>query len=81
VYTLTRPNPEWHGLTGRIDVEFIRKHVPDTSQQMYFVCGPNALVDAMRAALATIGVDAGQIKHEAFPGYESASAAVSVAAS
>ncbi len=72
VYTVTRPSPEWQGLTGRIDAEFIRQHVPDASQQLYLVCGPTAMVDGMHATLAEIGADASRIKYEGFPGYDSA---------
>ena len=79
VYTVTRPTTEWQGTTGRIDAEFIQHHVPDPSRHVYFVCGPNALVDSMRATLAEIGVDASRIKHEGFPGYEPVHAPASMA--
>jgi ferredoxin-NADP reductase len=74
VYTVTRPDATWLGPIGRIDGEFIQQHVPDPTRCQYFVCGPTALVDAIRATLGEIGVEAGRIKHEGFPGYESAGA-------
>lgn len=76
VYTVTRPDATWRGPTGRIDGEFIKQHVPDPAQCQYFVCGPTALVDAIRATLTELGIQAGRIKHEGFPGYESAGAPV-----
>jgi ferredoxin-NADP reductase len=79
VYTVTRPTADWQGPTGRIDAEFIQHHVPDPSRQVYFVCGPTALVDSMRATLAEVGVDPSRIKHEGFPGYEAVDASVSIA--
>jgi ferredoxin-NADP reductase len=78
VYTVTRPTANWRGPTGRIDAEFIQHHVPDPSSQAYFVCGPTALVDSMRATLTEIGVDASRIKHEGFPGYEPVDAPVAI---
>jgi ferredoxin-NADP reductase len=78
VYTVTRPTADWHGPTGRIDAEFIQHYVPDPSSSVYFVCGPTALVDSMRATLAEIGVGASRIKHEGFPGYESVDTPMSI---
>jgi ferredoxin-NADP reductase len=71
VYTITRPGSEWHGPTGRIDAEFIRRHVPDPSVPSFMVCGPTPLVEGMRKTLAQAGVDASRIKDEDFPGYGS----------
>ena len=72
VYTLTRPTEDWTGPRGRIDAEFLRKinqHV-DLADPVFFVSGPSALVEAMRSTLSEIGVDAGRVKYEAFPGYD-----------
>lgn len=72
VYTVSRPSPDWHGATGRIDGELIRQHVPDPPGARYYLCGPTALVDALGATLASLGIDAGRIKQDPFPGYEAA---------
>lgn len=69
VYSVTRPSPDWEGLRGRIDAPFIRQHVGDLAGSLFFVSGPTALVDAIRASLAELGVDASRVKYEAFPGY------------
>jgi ferredoxin-NADP reductase len=74
VYTVTQPDADWRGPTGRIDAAFIRRHVNDRTRPLYFVCGPSPLVEAMRATLAEMGVDPSRIKHEGFPGYEAAHA-------
>ena len=39
------------------------------AQSLFMVSGPTPLVDTMRATLADVGVDADQVKCEAFPGY------------
>jgi ferredoxin-NADP reductase len=69
VYTVTRPSPDWHGLTGRIDGRFICQHVSDLSRPLFYVSGPTPLVDALRAVLAELDIDRARVKHEAFPGY------------
>jgi ferredoxin-NADP reductase len=79
VYTVTRPTADWRGPTGRIDAEFIQRHVPNLPRQLYCVCGPTAMVDSMRATLAELGVDPTRIKHEGFPGYEQVDAPVTIA--
>jgi ferredoxin-NADP reductase len=70
VYTLTRPGPSWEGPTGRITGPVIEEHVGDLHRAFFFVSGPSAMVDAMRAILADSGVDANRVKREAFPGYD-----------
>ena len=70
VYTVTQPNEDWHGPTGRIDGAFIKRCAENLTQPVFFVSGPTGLVEAMRATLADIGVDAARVKHEAFPGYD-----------
>jgi ferredoxin-NADP reductase len=70
VYTVTQPNEDWHGPTGRIDSAFIKRRVENLAEPVFFVSGPTGLVEAMRATLAEIGVDAARTKYEAFPGYD-----------
>jgi ferredoxin-NADP reductase len=70
VYTVTGPDPSWHGLTARIDGDFIRQQVPDLERTHFFTSGPAGLVEAMRANLAGIGIPRDRITYEAFPGYD-----------
>lgn len=70
IYTVTRPGPEWKGLTGRIDATFLRQHVPDLAPSLLLVSGPTALVDAIRATLADLDIDPGRVRYEGFPGYD-----------
>ena len=70
VYTVTQPTEDWQVPSGRIDGAFINRCVVDLAQQQFFVSGPTGLVQAIRATLAEIGVEAGRVKHEAFPGYD-----------
>jgi len=70
VYTVTRPGSGWHGLTGRIDSDLLQEYMPAQDGAKYYVCGPTGLVDGIRWTLTEFGVDARDIVHESFPGYE-----------
>ncbi|MBY5933777.1 flavodoxin reductase [Tateyamaria omphalii] len=48
---------------GEVDTAFLREHVSDTDQ-MFYICGPQAYVDAMRDGLQEIGVKTDKIVTE-----------------
>lgn len=52
--------------SGRINEALLRKVVPDITNSIYMICGPAAMMNAMRELLASIGVPAPQIRYEAF---------------
>ena len=72
VYTLTdqtkRP-PDWQGRTGRIDAKMIAEEVPDYLERTFYLSGPRAMVAAYEETLKGMGVPAGQIKTDFFPGF------------
>ena len=45
---------------GQVDAAFLRAQVKDTNR-MFYICGPQGYVDAMRDALSEIGVDSNNI--------------------
>lgn len=53
IFTLTREKAEGYE-NGRIDISFLKKHVPDFSKKFY-ICGPPAFVDSIKAILAELG--------------------------
>ncbi len=67
--TLTRPGPGWEGRTGRIDRAFIERKVPDIRGRSFYASGPPAMIDAICAALAEMGVPGEQVRREVFTGY------------
>ncbi len=70
IYTLDSPPSSWAGQTGLINAEFLRKHVGDTGQSVYYVCGPPGMVDVMLATLKNdLGLPPEQVKFERFVGY------------
>ena len=81
IYTLTHPEStekghgdneptaSWNGEIGRITEEMIRKYVSLTGEEIYYVCGPTKMVDAMREMVVKMGIDEERIRVEDFNGY------------
>ena len=67
--TITRPSQAWKGLTGRINIEMIKRTVPDYSERVFYTCGPRPMVEATVAMLTEMGLPETQIKYEYFSGY------------
>lgn len=64
----------WTGATGFIDFDLIKKHLPapgtdGLSTPMFYIAGPPAMVEAMRAMLNAGGIDDDDIRAEDFGGY------------
>ena len=51
---------------GRIDETLVRAAMPDVSQAIALICGPPAMIQAMRALLSSLGMPAAQIRSELF---------------
>jgi ferredoxin-NADP reductase len=61
--TVTQPDPDWHGLTGRIDpVKLHALDVPDDT--LYYLCGPKGMVEDMSTLLHDLGVPMNRIIFE-----------------
>ena len=60
--TLTRG--KWNGAHGRIDLETISNAVGDLLEPVYYLCGPNALVEAIFQALLGAQVPRERIHRE-----------------
>jgi ferredoxin-NADP reductase len=66
VVALTRgeANPRFYA--GRIDEKLIRQVVPDPAQSLFYVCGPQGMIQGIRTLLGRIGVPPAQVRSEAF---------------
>ena len=66
--TITRPeeDPQWHGLTGRVDEKLIKAAANDISDALFYLCGPAEFVDHCAKLLSSLGADAKQIKTEKY---------------
>ena len=56
----------WPGARGNISKEFIARTVPDIARRRIHVCGPPAMMQAVKAELLELGVVKDKIKTEAF---------------
>jgi ferredoxin-NADP reductase len=65
---------------GRIDESLIRTTVPDFAHAVAMICGPQAMIDAMRALLIQMGMPSAQVRSEVFEAAVAASAGRSVSA-
>jgi len=66
---VTQPSPDWKGATGIISAEMIRQELPDFRENVFFTCGPPAMVQAMETIIQGLGMPKEQLKKEYFTGY------------
>jgi Na+-transporting NADH:ubiquinone oxidoreductase subunit NqrF len=60
---------EWHEERGFITKDMLSKYIGDLTLPIYYLCGPPAMVTAMRKILNESGVDDDNIRTEEFSGY------------
>jgi ferredoxin-NADP reductase len=65
--TMSRPDgAAWNGRNGQIDAALLAAAVPEIASHRAHICGPPAMMDAVKSALIGLGMAEGQIKTEAF---------------
>lgn len=62
----TQAGDDWKGERGRVSLELLRREVPGLERTPVYLCGPEGMMDAMRALLVGGGVPAEAIHTEAF---------------
>ena len=71
IYAVERvPNEQvsWVGKVGFIDAQLIMNAVPDYHQCIFYISGPQVMIDVFKQTLRQIGIPASQIKTDFFPG-------------
>ncbi len=68
VHVLETPPDEWDGEAGRIDADFLKRHLSGMRGKdfQYFVCGPTAMLDVVDRALVDQGVPYWRLVSERF---------------
>jgi ferredoxin-NADP reductase len=66
VISLTQPDSEWSGPTGRIGPELVARHVEDPASARFYVCGPGSLPEDLSTWLLEQGVPAERIHLELY---------------
>jgi ferredoxin-NADP reductase len=69
VFTVSQASPDWKGETGSIDVDMIKRYLPDYKENMFYTCGPPAMVEAMERLIESLGLPKEKLKRELFLGY------------
>jgi ferredoxin-NADP reductase/DMSO/TMAO reductase YedYZ heme-binding membrane subunit len=69
------PDVAWDGARGHISRELVERWVPDLERGPVLLCGPQPMMDALRAALVAMGVPSAEILEEAFVSPPSSAAA------
>ena len=59
----------WDGEKGRIDANLLQKYLPKDVSRIYYLTGPQTMVEAMRDLLNKMNVDGDDIRFEEFSGY------------
>jgi predicted ferric reductase len=67
VFVLSKPGSGWTGETGRVNREILERYLPRQWQRfMYFICGPEPMMDALEKLLVEMGVPSDQVQTERF---------------
>ena len=69
VFTLNEASDDWTGYTGRITAELITEEMPDYRERECYICGPPAMLKAMKEMLEDLDVPKENVKTEYFSGY------------
>ncbi len=72
VYVVSHPEDapaNWSGEVGRLNQEMLSKHVPNLSSRIFYISGPNAMVEAYKQLLHSLRVPRSRIVTDYFPGF------------
>lgn len=58
-----------NAINGELSVELLERLIPDCDERLFYVSGPNAMVDTARRNLYRLGVSLTNIKTDHFSGY------------
>ena len=65
---LSQPDPDWQGVRGHLNREFVEQSVADVAGHTFFLCGPPPFMEQARKILTEMGVLLEQIRQESFGG-------------
>lgn len=60
---------DWAGERGFINADMIQRQIPDYPQRIFYISGPQAMVDIYKKILLSMGLGRRQIKTDYFPGF------------
>ena len=72
IYNLTDASNlplNWRSGVGHINEDTIKKYIPDYQKRIFYISGPQFMVQNFERTLLTAGVNKSKIKSDFFPGY------------
>jgi ferredoxin-NADP reductase len=69
VMTVESAPSGWQGERGRVDAAMVKKYVQDLHRPIYYLSGPQGMVNAILDLLVSLGVNEDNIRTEEFTGY------------
>ena len=66
VHMISKPNDNWTGETGRIDVDKIVQHCGNLDNKAFYICGPAGFTDTAVSSLKSLRVPDNRIHFERF---------------
>lgn len=66
---LTHSLRHWVGETGKVDKAMLARHMEGAKSPIYYICGPQEMVNGLQGMLNGTGVDNDDIRIEGFSGY------------
>lgn len=62
-------DPSWRGESGRVDKDFLIKHITDRENKIFLISGPPAMVEGVRRNLLDWGISEDAVRTENLAGY------------
>jgi ferredoxin-NADP reductase/Na+-translocating ferredoxin:NAD+ oxidoreductase RnfD subunit len=72
LYVLTdeaKAPSKWDGEVGRLNKEILEKKIPDYKKRIFYLSGPQLMIDSFKGLLIGMGISRTKIKTDFFPGY------------
>jgi predicted ferric reductase len=67
IYVLSDPSEDWQGECGFINTDILKRYLPKQYKRfVYFICGPEPLMNAMEQALPEFGIPREKVLSERF---------------
>ena len=71
IHNLSQPSESWTGLKGRLSGALLRELIAKAEfeeryEEIYFVCGPEGIMDTAQEVLTDLGIDKERIHQESF---------------
>jgi ferredoxin-NADP reductase len=66
---MEKSSEQWEGERGYVDTAMLARHVPEGTQPIYYLAGPQGMVLALRDVLKASEVSQDDIRYEEFAGY------------